>query len=134
LADAGPLFAAADRHDQYHDRARSELARLERERRPVVVSYSTSIEGQGLIPRQIGVRLARTWLAQVVADAILINPEPEDYLAAVVVLDRYPDQGLTLADAVLAVLSRRYALPVWTYDQHCDVMGAAVWRYRPGGE
>jgi predicted nucleic acid-binding protein len=64
----------------------------------------------------------------VVRDVTLVNPEPQHYLAAVTMLATYEDQPLTLADAVLAVLSRDLALPVWTFDHHFDVMRAAVWR------
>lgn len=41
---------------------------------------------------------------------------------------RYPDQSITLFDAILAVLSDRLALPIWTFDHHFDVMGSDVWR------
>ena len=51
LADVGPLFAAIDPTDQYHRRAVDELARLIAERRSIVLSYSTLVEGQGLILR-----------------------------------------------------------------------------------
>ena len=59
---------------------------------------------------------------------MLVNPEADDYLAAAALLSRYPDQRITLADAVVATLSRRLGLPVWTYDHHFDVMGSSVWR------
>ena len=65
---------------------------------------------------------------QILSDTIMINPEPEDYLASAALLDRYPDQRITLADGVVAVLSRRYSLPVWTYDHHFDVKASMVWR------
>lgn len=41
---------------------------------------------------------------------------------------RFPDQRITLCDAVTAVLSKRLILPVWTYDYHFDVMQVPVWR------
>ena len=128
LADAGPLYAAVDRDDQYHFRALGDLDRITRERRPIVIAYSTLVEGQGLIMRRLGIGASTRWLAQVVRDVVLVNPEPEHYLAAVMLLGNHTDQRLTLADAVLAVMSRDLALPVWTFDHHFDILQASVWR------
>jgi predicted nucleic acid-binding protein len=49
-------------------------------------------------------------------------------LTAVQYIQRYSDQPITLADGVLAVLSQRLSLPVWTFDHHFDVMRANRWR------
>ena len=43
-------------------------------------------------------------------------------------ITHYPDQPITLFDALLAVMSERFDLPVWTFDHHFDVMRVAVWR------
>jgi hypothetical protein len=40
----------------------------------------------------------------------------------------YPDQSITLFDAILATLASPLSLPVWTYDHHCDTMRVDVWR------
>ena len=128
LADAGPLYAAADPADQYHDRARTDLERLGGERRPVVVSYPTLIESQGLVLRRLGTQASTRWLTQVVAEVVLVNPADEDYLDAVALLGSFPDQRLTLTDAVVAVISRNLGLAVWTFDHHFDVMRVPVWR------
>ncbi len=39
IADTGPLYAAADRDDQYHLRAQREVERLTREQRELIVSW-----------------------------------------------------------------------------------------------
>ena len=52
----------------------------------------------------------------------------DDYHAAMSRIQRYRDQAFTLFDVVLAILSERLALPVWTYDHHFDVMRVPVWR------
>jgi predicted nucleic acid-binding protein len=44
LADAGPLYAAVDRDDAHHRRAQSELKRLAREKKEVLVAYPTLFE------------------------------------------------------------------------------------------
>ena len=44
LADAGPLYAAADPDDAYHDRAQRELKRLARDKREVLLAYPALAE------------------------------------------------------------------------------------------
>lgn len=128
-ADVEPLSAAIDPTDQFYRRANEELARLTRERRPIPVLDTTLVGGQGLILRRIGTQAATLWVAQILAAAILVTPDPDDFLAAAALLRRFPDQRITLADGVVAVVSLRLRLPVWTYDHHFDTMRALVWRW-----
>lgn len=128
LADSGPLFALADRGDQHHARAVKEAARLRRRSQMVVVAYSTLVECHALVVHRLGPRYARQWLAELLASTRRVNPADLDFLAAFQLLGDFADQSLTLADAVLAVLSQRLELPVWTYDHHFDVVSAHVWR------
>lgn len=129
LADTGPLYALEDPDDQYHERAREDGFHLERERLPVVISYPTLLEAHSLILRRLTPSDARNWLDEATTTATeLLNPTPEDYRRAANRTLRYPDQPITLFDAVVAVLSERLGLAVWTYDHHFDVMGAEVWR------
>lgn len=69
LADTGPLCAAVDIDDQYHLRARDELDRLQRERRPVLVAYTTLAEGHGLVLGRLGTATGSQWLANLVETA-----------------------------------------------------------------
>lgn len=128
LADTGPLYAAADPSDQYHHRAQEELRRIEQQRMAVIVGYPTVLETYSLIVRRLGPALATAWSQQVLSGTSRINPLPEDYEEAHRQAAAYVDQAITLFDAVLAVLSRRLQLPVWTYDYHFDLMRASVWR------
>ena len=52
----------------------------------------------------------------------IIQPSSEDSDRAIQLLDRFPDQSITLFDATTAALSQRLSSPVWTYDFHfvCD--------------
>lgn len=94
----------------------------------MTVAYTTLLEAYGLILRRTRPPVAHSWLDEVTARAALINPSPEDYRQAAERVRHYPDQPITLFDAVAAVLSERLGLPVWTYDHHFDVMGVSVWR------
>ena len=40
----------------------------------------------------------------------------------------YDDQDITLFDAVVAVVSGKLQIPVWTFDSDFDVMRSNVWR------
>ncbi len=128
LADAGPLYAAADPDDAHHERAQRELRRLARDRFEVLVAYSTLAEAYSLVLHRLGKKTASAWLDDVVAGGSLLNPAPEDYRAAAKSLQAFADQPITLFDATLAVMSSRLGVAVWTFDHHFDVMHTSVWR------
>ncbi len=60
--------------------------------------------------------------------AVLVTLTEGDYERAVQRVLRYPDQYISLVDAVNAEIADRLGLPVWTYDYHFDGMGSRVWR------
>ncbi len=128
LADAGPLYAAAIPSDQFHDRAREDLGRMARENLAVVVAYPTLLETQSLILRRSHPAAVHEWTQELAAGVEFTNPTPDDYQRAIERTRRYPDQTITLFDAVAAILSERLELPVWTFDHHFDVMGVSVRR------
>lgn len=128
LADTGPLYAAADPDDAHHQRAHRELKRITRDKREVIVAYSTLAEAYTLVLYRLGKEAASSWLNDVRNGVALVNPTPEDYQEAMQKLLAFPDQPITLFDATLAVLCGRLGAKVWTYDHHFDLMRAAVWR------
>lgn len=128
LADSGPLYAAVDIDDQYHTRAQEELERLERESRLILVGFPTLLECYSLVLHRLGILTAHRWLEEMLVGASLLNPTQEDYAAAAAKIRAYGDQLLTMFDGVLAVLSSRFEVPVWTYDHHFEVMRVEVWR------
>ena len=128
LADAGPLYAASDPGDSLHDRSLEEQNRIEAEGLKVVVSYATLQEAHSLVLRKLGPNPTRLFLEDLVRTAIFVTPAEDDYREAIRRVLRYPDQDISLADAVLAEVSHRLKAPVWTYDHHFDVMGSHVWR------
>jgi predicted nucleic acid-binding protein len=127
LADSGPLYAAADSDDAHHKRARRELARLAAGHQEVVVAYPTLLEAYTLVLSRLGKIAAARWLDEMAGSA-LINPSAEDYRQAVARVQALKDQPITLFDALVATMSRRLGLEVWTYDHHFDVMRVPVWR------
>lgn len=128
LADTGPLYAAADPNDSLHERSLEELERLQAEGLRAVVSYATLQEAHALVLRKLGLTQARTFLQDLTQTTIFLTPTTDDCEAAVSRVLRYPDQDISLADAVNAEIGDRLEVPVWTYDHHFDVMGSRVWR------
>ncbi|MDP9362683.1 MAG: PIN domain-containing protein [Chloroflexota bacterium] len=128
LADAGPLFAISDDRDQHHARARSDLDRLRQEQRSIVLPYPLLWECYSVLLRHHPLSRAQSWLGEVGKASYVIAPEADDVAAAMQLPARYRDQPITLFDAILAVMSDRLRLPVWTFDHHFDVMRVDVWR------
>jgi predicted nucleic acid-binding protein len=129
IADTGPLFAAVDPGDQYHQRAQRELLELARSEYSVVVAWPTVFEAYTLVVRHLGTDAARTWVSELLDGTGQITPTDRDYQTATQGVARYPDQTITLFDALVAALSTRLGCPVWTYDHHFDIMQVAVWQH-----
>lgn len=128
LADTGPLYAAIAPRDEHYERARRELDGLAAAGWAVAVTEPTVCETYTLVLRRLGIAVAHRWLDELTAGASLLAPTAEDYHTARTVVARYPDQHLTLFDALVAAVGIRTALPVWTYDHHFDILRVPVWR------
>lgn len=128
LADTGPLYALIDPDDEHHRRARAELSRLAESGHEVIVPFPIMVEAYKLILRSLGIATGHRWLEEAESRTVLYNPAPEDYRKASLRVRRYPDQALTLEDALLTVLGERLEAPVWTFDHHFDILRANVWR------
>ncbi len=128
LADTGPLYAAADPADSLHERSLQEQTRLEAESLRAVVSYATLQEAHALVLRKLGPAQAQTFLRDLLRTTVFVVPIEEDHKKAVGRVLRYPDQDISLIDAVNAEVADRLGVAVWTYDHHFDVMGSRVWR------
>ena len=92
-----------------------------------MVSFSTLLETYSLVLHRLGRKVASRWLMDM-ADAALVNPNPEDYRQAAARLQTFRDQPITLFDATVAALAARLGVAVWTYDHDFDVMRVPVWR------
>lgn len=93
----------------------------------MIVAYNTLQEAHALVLRRLGIARAGTFLREMVGTTVLVVPTEEDHRQAIQRVLRYPDQDISLADAVNAAVSGRLETPVWTYDHHFDVMGVGVW-------
>lgn len=128
LADTGPLYAALDPRDDRFQQAREDIERLNSERLSVAVSIPVLCEGYSLILYRLGIKRAQTWLEEIRSQASMVNPSNQDYEEAADLISGYPDQRLSMFDAVTAILGERLELPVWTYDHHFDILRVEVWR------
>jgi hypothetical protein len=59
--------------------------------------------------------------------AVLINPEPGDYVHATSLILNFQHQSITVFDAVVATISERLHSAVWTYDRDFHLMGIKHW-------
>jgi uncharacterized protein len=128
IADTGPLYAAYDPSDRYHNQALSEVQRLGVENWVTIVPYPVLLETHSLILKRLGTLVGLRFIQEMLTGAELIHPTSADYRLAAVTLQHFADQSITLFDATSAALSQRLNLSVWTYDFHFDVMGIEVWR------
>src|SRR6266568_5429788 len=107
LADTGPLYAATDPDDAYHQTAPRQMKRLAREKRDVILAYPTLCEAYTLVLYRLGRQAASNWVNEVLSGVSLVNPTPDDYQEAVQKLAALADQPISLFDATVAVLARR---------------------------
>jgi predicted nucleic acid-binding protein len=105
LVDSGVLYALVARSDQHHVRAQEEQQHVTAEQCQLVVPYPALTETYGLISQRAPLTAAQHWLRSVTGSATLHNPLDEDWLHAVQLVLRYPDQLISLVDAMPAVVS-----------------------------
>ncbi len=127
LADTGPLYAALNPRDQYYERAQAELSNLADDSCEVAVIYPTILETYSLILRNLQPHDAIQWLEDIAVGTHVLEIGTDDYKRAFEIVGRFTDQDVTLFDALLATVSIRSNLRIWTYDHHFDILGAERW-------
>jgi predicted nucleic acid-binding protein len=128
LADTGPLYAAVDPDDLCHRRSQADLKRLADDGIAVTVVGSTVLECYTLIVQRLGPVVAHRWLSEIEGGATIVQPNLDDLTAAAQLIRRFGEPPLTMFDTVLAVVSLRLELPIWTFDHRFDALHASVWR------
>jgi predicted nucleic acid-binding protein len=126
--DTGPLYTAVDPDDQFHFRSHDELNQFQRDGTTILIPTSIVLECYTLVLRRLDIAVAHEWIDDLRQGPALVAPLVSDIQEAAILIQRFPDQPITLVDATLAVLARRGEAPVWTYDHHFDVMQIPVWR------
>ena len=126
LVDTGPLYALVDRRDQYHEMAVATQTTIAQSNTQVILPYPILCESYTLILYRFGNKTASKWLQQINECVGLINPTVNDYIDVKPLLEKYSDQRISYFDALLAVLSQKLWLPVWTFDKHFTVMQCRI--------
>ncbi|MBE9238157.1 type II toxin-antitoxin system VapC family toxin [Anabaena aphanizomenioides LEGE 00250] len=128
IADTGPLYAAIDIDDQYHQRSKTQIQRINAENLTILVPFPVYLETYNLLLYRLGTEQAIKFARDCIESVYFINPSQEQYIAAAEKAAFFPDQKITLCDAITAILSEEMKLQIWTYDYHFDVMKVQVWR------
>ena len=127
FADSDPLYALIDRSDEHHRQARLEFETIVNDGLTLSVIVPVIQETHRLLLQRIGPHVAAPWLAEINAATFIIDTNLDDYWQACSLLARFPDQRISIGDGLLAAVSQRLQSPVWTYDHHFDILGAARW-------
>lgn len=127
LADTGPLYAMWDPDDELYGRTQEESTKITDENLAIAVPYPILLEAYTLVMRKLGFDEARGFLGEIEKNYSFVIAGADDHRKAADAVRRYPDQGITLVDAVLDAISKRLEVPVWTHDHHFNILGNFVW-------
>lgn len=106
IADTSGVLCAIDGAQRHH---RAAAAVLAAEDQPAVVSPFVLAEVDYLLATKVGVDAELAFLGEVAAGAYRLAPfDAADVAAAAVVVERYRDQNIGLADASVVVLAQRH--------------------------
>lgn len=128
--DSGAFVALWLSQDGKHAAAAAALARLKEGRERLLTSNFVLDEALTLAARRAGGRFAAERGRRVLASQALsvLRPEADDELAALDLVEKYADQGVSFTDAVSFVLMRRHRVRrAFTFDQHFSLAGFEVW-------
>jgi len=110
LVDTSALLSAMDASDP--DQRRTSAA-IQAARGPRLISPFVLAELDYLLARRVGVSAARRLLDEVIRGAYRLETfDTDDIERAAVVIDRYRDLDLGLADASIVVLAERHSVDV----------------------
>ena len=123
--DTSVLYAAFDRADAHHDRARTVLGALQE----TVVSDHVLAELWRLVRRRFGQAPAEEIVGEVITSGVALEPvNAADVHAALHIGAEFGDQSFSFVDRTSFAVMRRLGLSrVATFDHHF-----AVFRFGPG--
>lgn len=128
LLDTTPLYGVLTPGDQHEVRAKEAFSSLPADA-DVRVPVQVLLELHALIVHRKPRDPSYAYRAvRAIADAYPVRfPADTDVQAAMALLQRYPDQAITLADALTASMAAREGAGVFTFDaRHFTLMGAAL--------
>jgi len=124
--DAGAFLARYVKGDQHHQQAVGYWDRLRATRERLFTSNLVLSETFTLLSRRAGNEFAVERARHVYASSAMtvLRPTQENEVAALELLTKYADQGMSFCDCVSFVLMRRNRLRrVFAFDAHFDLAG-----------
>lgn len=130
--DTSALIAFLDRSDSYHVLFKRLIAEPPR----LVTTTLVVAEGHAWFLRRYDRTRALQFLAMI--DALqplnVVGAGPDEYVGAVLMLRKFSDQDLTLADAMgLHLMQRRKTAACWSTDFHLGLTGVPLAIQTAGG-
>ena len=107
IADTGPLYAAIDIDDQYPQRSQQELKIINQQKLAILVPSPIYLETHKLILQSLGITAALKFTRDIEKQVNFVNPTAKDYQAATSIITKFPDQKMTLFDAVTVILANQ---------------------------
>jgi len=127
--DTGAFLARYIERDQYHKAAIEHWRRLQSARRQCFTSNFVIDETITLLGRratyEFAAERARNFYES--ASLSILRPDEDDELAAVELLKKYADQGVSLTDCVSFVLMQKHDITcAFSFDRHFAIAGFDV--------
>jgi predicted nucleic acid-binding protein len=130
FVDTGAFLGRYLANDQHHQDAQSLWQKVRQQRMPCVTSNFVLDETFTLLARRGSYRFAAEKARTInVSEAFQIfRPDAKDERAAVELMEKFADQGVSFTDCVSFVLMRKASLEqVFTFDDHFERAGFASW-------
>jgi uncharacterized protein len=110
IVDAGPLYAAAARHDEHHERSVQLLSSAER---PLLVPALVLTEVSYLLSDRIGAHAELAFVRSLAAGELVVEPVLDsDWERIAELMEQYLDLPLGMVDASVIALAERRELEV----------------------
>lgn len=127
--DTGPLYALLDARDQAHQRAQALFHKVSKQKLRLSCALPAALELHRLLitrkPSQP--QRAHQALGMVLERYPLTTPSEQDNQAALTFLQRFIDQKISFADALIASMAQHANAQVMTFDQrHFSLLGADI--------